>query len=225
VETLLLPGLDGTGTLLAPFARRLEPALAPRIVSFPSDVPLGYDELLERIDIPAGRFAIVAESFSGPLGIRLANRCRDRVRGLVLVATFVRSPSALAALSSALGPLLFRLRPPALALRWGLLGADAPADDVNAFRSALACVQPRVLARRLRAVADVDATEDLASCVTPLLYLAGASDRLVGARVRERLQRIRPDLETRVLDAPHLVLQRRPAEAAQLIGTFLAAQV
>jgi hypothetical protein len=29
------------------------------------------------------------------------------------------------------------------------------------------------------------------------------------------------DMETHVLDAPHLVLQRMPAEAAQLISKFL----
>jgi hypothetical protein len=54
--------------------------------------------------------------------------------------------------------------------------------------------------------------------------LRGASrrDRLVGAAARARVVAIRPDVEVALLDAPHLVLQRRPVEAAASIARFLA---
>jgi hypothetical protein len=80
VITLLLPGMDGTGLLFDAFARHLAPRLNPRIVIFPTDVSLTYDELLQRIDVPTKPFAIVAESFSGPLGIRLANKFADTMQ-------------------------------------------------------------------------------------------------------------------------------------------------
>src|ERR1700679_4387919 len=95
--TLLLPGMDGTGRLFAAFQPLLAPALGARVCAFPPDRPLGYEQLLAEVDVPSGPFAIVAESFSGPLGILLAARYAERVRALVLVATFARSPSAVAA--------------------------------------------------------------------------------------------------------------------------------
>jgi hypothetical protein len=40
-----------------------------------------------------------------------------------------------------------------------------------------------------------------------------------------KLRRLRPDMRTRLLDAPHMVLQRAPAEAASLINEFLLSNV
>ena len=222
METLLLPGMDGTGRLFAPLERHLVPDIRARAVAFSPDQPRSYDELLAEVSIPDGPLAIVAESFSGPLGIRLAARHRDRVRALVLVATFVRNPSTLAGWMQALfGRRLFKVRLPDLALRLGLLGMDAPDDELSAVRAVLLTVQPEVLAGRLREIVSVDVSHEFAECTAPLLYIAGGRDRLVGTRVMAQLQRLRPDMQSHVLDAPHLVLQRRPVEAAQLISEFL----
>src|SRR5204862_549791 len=87
----------GTGELFASFRKFLCADLQPQVVSYPRERPLGYEELLEEIPVPATPFAIVAESFSGPLGIRLAARHSDLARAVVLVASFVRSPAAAAA--------------------------------------------------------------------------------------------------------------------------------
>jgi pimeloyl-ACP methyl ester carboxylesterase len=221
VITLLLPGMDGTGLLFDAFARHMAPRLTPQIVAFPCDVSLTYDELLQRIDVPTTPFAIVAESFSGPLGIRLANRFADRVHGLVLVASFLRPPSRLAMWMSAVAPLLFRLPPPSFALRWALLGSDAAKEEVETVRSAIGRVRPDVLAGRLRAIATVDAANDFAASSVPTLYIAGTHDRLVGTGALEQFKTIRVDVETRALPAPHLVLQRQPVEAARVVTEFL----
>ena len=74
---------------------------------------------------------------------------------------------------------------------------------------------------RLRQIVSVDVSNEFAESTMPILYIAGGRDRLVGTRVMAQMKRLRPDMQTRVLDAPHLVLQRRPAEAAQLISEFL----
>src|SRR5713226_3154653 len=105
METLLLPGMDGTGKLFTSFERQLSPELHPRIISYPPDRVLGYQQLLGEIRVSPGPFAIVAESFSGPLAIELASRYANRLCALVLVASFVRNPSTLA------GWLSFLLRP------------------------------------------------------------------------------------------------------------------
>lgn len=225
METLLLPGMDGTGQLFATFTPRLAPDLHPRVVAYPLDRPCGYDELLGEIPVPEGPFAIVAESFSGPLGVRLASRYPTQVRALVLVASFVRRPSTVARWMGALGPGLFRARLPDVALRFGLLGMDASDDDVSRLRSALASVDGAVLSTRLRELGSVDVSGQFAASGVPISYVAGRGDRMVGAGVMTQLRSLRPDMETRVLEAPHLVLQRRPIEAGRLISEFIHRQL
>lgn len=221
METLLLPGLDGTGQLFAPLQQDLPAELGARVVAYPTHEPYAYDQLLERIAVPAGSFAIVAESFSGPLGLRLAERYADRMRALILVATFVRfSPVFLRWALPLVGQIL-RFRPPDFALRAALLGDDATATDVAALRKALSSVDPTVLAFRLREIARVDVNAELAATKIPILYMAGTKDRLIGLAAFEQIRRLRPDARLCELDAPHLVLQRRPSEAARAIAEFV----
>ncbi len=98
---------------------------------------------------------------------------------------------------------------------------DAPDADVRELRRAMESVDATVLAHRLREVATVDVSREFASSSVPTLYLGGKRDRLVGARVIEHLRGLRPDMQSCVLDAPHLVLQREPVEAARVISRFL----
>ena len=72
---VLLPGLDGSGKLFRGFINSIGAALEPRIVSYPPDQPLGYEELESLIEaaLPSQRpFFLLGESFSGPLAARSA---------------------------------------------------------------------------------------------------------------------------------------------------------
>ena len=72
---------------------------------------LGYDELLAEPHVPDGPFCIIAESFSGPLAVLLTRKYAMQVRGMVLAASFVRSPSPLfVRFAAAAGAPLFHLR-------------------------------------------------------------------------------------------------------------------
>ncbi len=224
MRTLLLPGMDGTGELFASCVRFLAADLQPQIVAYSRERPLGYEELLQEVPIPAAPFAILAESFSGPLGIRIAARHPDRVRAVVLVSTFVRCPAPfLARLATLLAPLMLRRPPPASVLRWALMGNDAIPSEIAEVQAVLRSVPAKTLARRLRAIVEIDVSKEFAAIEAPVLYVAGTRDRLVGPTVAEQLRGLRSDLEVCHLDAPHLVLQRRPAEAAAAISRYLLA--
>jgi len=106
---VLLPGLDGTGKLLTTFVQALAQVLcAPwetQVIAYPKDEPLGYDELERRVRgaLPDDRpFVLLAESFSGPIAIRIAASPARAMRGVILCGTFARNPYPLLGGSSGL---------------------------------------------------------------------------------------------------------------------------
>lgn len=218
-----MPGLDGTGRLFAPLLAEFGTSMPVTAVTYPVDQVLRYSDLVPIVEqmLPEGDFALVAESFSGPLAVEVAVRNAKRLRGLVLVASFLRSPiRSSSLLRLLLGP-LFALRPPTFVIRRLLSGNDAPKALLDEFKSAVRQVGADVLRARVREVLDVDVTTLAEQLTVPVLYLAGSQDRLVGRESLELVRQHCPQLETAVLDAPHLVLQRRPKEAAAAIRRFL----
>jgi len=70
-----MPGLDGTGALFENFATAAPDAMAPVVASYPPDEAMSYEQLapIATAMLPTGgRCILVAESFSGPLALRVA---------------------------------------------------------------------------------------------------------------------------------------------------------
>lgn len=222
---LLLPGFDGTGLLFESFRAALPAGMTGNVVRYPADRALDCDgcAALARAQCPTGgSWIAVGESFSGPVALRLAAEQPPGLRGVVLVASFVTRPvgRTAALLARLAAPVAFRLRPPRAALRWCLTGGD---DAVaRRVRDAVATVRPRVLRARLRAVLSVDARGPLAACPVPLLYLRGTRDRLVPRRCGTEVAVLAAKVRVVDLEAPHLVLQCAPAEAADAIRAWAA---
>jgi pimeloyl-ACP methyl ester carboxylesterase len=220
---ILLPGMHGTADLFGPFLDVVPDDVRTRAVEYPTDVPLGYDNLVavvERQTRDETDMVVVAESFSGPVGIRLAARHPGRVRGLVLSGTFVVPPWP-SALRWAMRPFVFRLPAPAWAVRFVVAGCDVSDAYVDVVREAIQRTSPRVLARRARDALTADSTTALREVRCPVLVLQGRQDHTVPPRNAERLRRARPDARVTRLDGPHLLLQSRPAECWRLIHEFL----
>ncbi|MEY2667399.1 MAG: hypothetical protein RJA59_37, partial [Pseudomonadota bacterium] len=200
-------------------------ALDFRRVPYPSDRFLDYTELetLVRPRLPRGEpFAILGESFGGPLALRIAAKRPEGLVGVVLAATFHRRPAnALIARAAPLGPAFFRLPLPPHVVRLLLAGGDATDDLVEEVREAVRHVPARVMAARARAALAVDASEPLRKCPVPLLFLGGKRDRLLRSTLPTEIRALQPRAEVRMLDTPHLVLQRKPAEAMAIVEEFL----
>jgi pimeloyl-[acyl-carrier protein] methyl ester esterase len=223
--TLLLPGLDGTGRLFSRFLAAADGVLELRALSYPRDRFLSYtalEELAER-ELPANRpFALLGESFSGPLALRVAAKAPKGLLGVVLAASFHRNPAApLFHGLSVLAPAFFRLPLPRHVVRLILAGSDAPEDLVAEVRASVAAVVPGVMAARAREALRADATDALRACPAPVLFLGGKNDRLLRSALPIEIRALRPDAEIRMLDAPHLVLQRYPDQAMEIVTGFL----
>ena len=227
MRLLLLPGLDGTGQLFRWLIERLPPSLQSTVVSYPSDLS-SYSDLLPlvRSALPLGEpYVIVAESYSGPLAVSVASEKPRGLTGLVLVASFARSPwprwiSAFGRLVSA--PLL-RLLPASLVAR-ALLGS-ASTSFAREVRDAISGNSPAVLAGRLRGVLTVDVTGKLSQIEVPLLYLVARKDAFVTGSAARLIQRYARRIRVVTVEAPHLLLQVAPAEAAREISEFAARAV
>lgn len=213
--------MDGTAELFGPFVRALPPDLPATVVSYPRE-PLGYAALRPVVEaaIPAeGPYAVVAESFSGPLGILHAAARPPRLKALVLSATFASNPLpvAIPGLGALASSAIFRIRPNEAFVRNFLAGTDVTPEVLALSMDVAARLDPEVMAFRLREVLAVDVESALASIEVPVLYLRAAKDRLVSKRAMERIRAGVPRFEEVVIDAHHLLLQTRPAECVREI--------
>jgi pimeloyl-ACP methyl ester carboxylesterase len=218
MATILLPGLDGTGDLFERFVAAAPASVSLRVQPLPGDRPRGYRELADELCdlLPRERVALIAESFSGPLAILLADRC-PQVSALVLCATFVRAPlpKHLARLAILFG----RRPPPTWALRLLMTGGDHGLAD--AVRAAVTQVERTVLQARARAALTVDVSPELQRLRQPILCLRAARDRLVPTRCLAEIIAAKPSAEVATVDGSHLILQTQPRESWSRIAPFL----
>jgi pimeloyl-ACP methyl ester carboxylesterase len=221
---VLLPGLDGTGKLFSEIVKALEGRVATRIIDYPKDVPLGYDELevLVRTALPDDRpFVLLGESFSGPLAIRIAAHPAPELCGLILCVTFARNPYPWAAWAKPLAAYLPLksfprwLRAP---LMWG---SHDPNRAPSQTQRAMAGVSVGVVRRRIAALLAVDETHALRKVIQPVLVLRAMRDRVVPKSATERIMREAPHAQRVDIDGPHLLLQTRPAKCATAIESFM----
>lgn len=223
--TLLLPGLDGTGWLFERFVAAATGVLDLKVVAYPRDRFLGYPALEDLVvrKLPRDRpFAILGESFGGPLALRVAARRPPGLVAVVLASSFHRAPAPrwLRALRP-FAPAFFNLPLPAHAVRLLLGGPDAPPELVAEVQASVAAVKGRVMAHRAREALRVDAGPALSKVEVPLLFLAGAEDRLLRRNIPNEVAALGRDVDVRLLPTPHLLLQRRPHDAMRIVEEFL----
>ena len=218
MKLVLLPGLDGTGQLFEPFLRALPSHLLSIIISYPTDQPLSYSELVRfvRQQVPSNEdYVLLAESFSGPVAIEIAAIRAKNLKALILSSTFVSNPAFVPQIMSFLiRGSAFMFGPPQFVVSRYLLGEKPPIDLVEAFRHAKRSVRPDVLAFRMRSVMSVDVRGAFAACRLPILYLLATQDRLVKTRNLAQMQKIQPEMTIAEIEGPHFLLQREPAKCA-----------
>lgn len=225
VRWILLPGMDGIGRFRS-FREAAGGEVNCRALSYPPDVPLGYDALVERAREALARetdYILIAESFSGPIAVRLAAERPPGLRALVLAASFCASPlhGLPRAVLRRLGGSLFRVSPPLFLAKHLLLGPHAPQGVVDDLYASIDQVSAETFALRLQEILNVDACSGLADVDVPVLYLQATRDRLVGESAVQAVRAMCPRMELERIATPHMLLQTHPAEAIRAIRDFL----
>jgi pimeloyl-[acyl-carrier protein] methyl ester esterase len=229
---VFLPGLDGTGLLLEPVLKHVPSQFSSTLVRYPTDLKGTYDHyfrLAAEVVARAGEenVLLLAESFSGPVAIRLASAFPSNVKAVILAASFVSHP-----VPRWWGALLrFSHLIPGHAkgfswlIRCFLTGFDSPETLVKTVQRIAATVPASVLLHRLGLVLNVNEKASFGSLRMPVLALVARRDRLIPKRYLRQLQATRPDLDFQIFDTSHLLLEREPNEALTCIADFLAAKL
>jgi pimeloyl-ACP methyl ester carboxylesterase len=219
VRWVLLPGLDGTGELFRWFLPYVIDERAV-VVTYPSRPPWSLEDYVDHAFAalaPEQPCVVIAESFSGPIALRLAQRAASIV-GLVLVASFVTCPNPLLkALPASLWAALHSFAMSETLLRLLCLGRNATIEQLGLLKKVARAIPLDVLGARLGLLRRLDETDSLASVRVPVLSVVAAQDRLVTAEVAACGQ---PAMQTAVIDGPHFLLQARPAECWRTIDAW-----
>ncbi|MGB0992205.1 MAG: alpha/beta fold hydrolase [Akkermansiaceae bacterium] len=223
----LLPGLHGSGELFGPLKRHIPAGVAVETVDLPSHGKQDYDTLLEHLidslDLSQTTPRIlIAESFSGPLALRLTEYLASQhcIAGLVIAASYAEPPVNPALTLFPLRP-LFLVKPPRKALQHFLIGDDSTEVDISALRNAIQSAPAKTLSRRIHAVLemDQDSIPDLPKI--PMLLLQAMSDNIVPWSVQQKLELRYPHADVHWIESPHLILQQRAEEACESIQQWL----
>ncbi|PXX46821.1 pimeloyl-ACP methyl ester carboxylesterase [Undibacterium pigrum] len=222
---VLLPGMDGTGTLYAPLHAALNGECKLLMLTYPVDQALSYAELeaLVQTQLPQDEdYILLGESFSGPIAISIAATQPVRLKALILCATFASNPRPLLAASRYALPYLPTRLAPLSVFSHLLLGRFSSKELRRQLAYALAQVKPSSLKARLRAVLCCDVKEKLKLLKVPVIYLQASRDKLVPASAHADISRQLHDMETYRYDAPHFLLQTKADEVAKDILKFIS---
>jgi len=224
ITLVLLPGMDGTGDLFAPFISALGSDFTVITVRYPTVGSQDYTALrdIAQSALPSGRpFVLLGESFSGPVAVSLAASEPAGLVGLIMCCSFVRNPRPLFnGLHSLVQLLPVKWIPVTLMSRVSF-GRFATKQLCSALIQALARVSPSALRTRMRAVLKVDVSSELKRIRVPALYLRASEDRIVPPSAAELFSRSVPRSRIVDLEAPHFLLQAIPSKAASVVREFL----
>ncbi|MBU6954051.1 lysophospholipase [Hahella sp. HN01] len=184
-KLVMLPGMDGTGDLFAPFLECI-PQIETQIIPLPQTGAQDYDSLAAyvREQLPDGDFYLLAESFSGPIGALLAADGVPGLQGVIFVATFLSIPSPWAVCVGRRLPLQGVMRLPfsSWTQRRLLLGPDVGDDFLQHFTAAVRSIPTATLKARLETLQHLHWRHEPVS--SPSIYLQATDDYLVSPAKR-----------------------------------------
>ena len=223
-KLILLPGLDGTGMLFEPFRSAFLDQSMLQVISYPVNQELNYDELAQivRKQLPKSeKFILLAESFSGPVAARFQDH--PQLIATIFCASFVKSPRPFISQLIKYLPIspLVQIPCPAFVLRLLCLGWRCPKSIIDLFYKTLRAVDPKVLAYRLRMLANVDELSCIASSSKPICCLVPTRDRLVPMRCAGEIERVGGNVTFKLVKGRHFLLQSSPIEAIASLKKFL----
>ena len=218
-----LPGLHGNTELFTAIQNMIPSEVDAEFIELPSEGKQDYVTLSSWLNdyLSASQpRLIIAESFSGPLALRLAAREPTKICGVVLAASFCDAPVNPGIALLPLRP-LFMVKPTHKALRHFLIGDNADEQDVVELRKVVQKTRSSTLANRVRVILELQEQDNPTLTKTPILLLQAQNDNLIPWDAQQRLEACYPRATVHWLESPHLILQQHPQQCLDAIQEFL----
>jgi pimeloyl-ACP methyl ester carboxylesterase len=223
-KLVVLPGMDGTGLLLNPFVGCLGGRVDASLFDYPTHAVLSYEDIIQRVEavLPTGEeFAILAESFAGPVALSLAQKSIPNLRALILVVSFAATPRHFLLRLTRFLPMtrLLRLPVPRRFSSNMMLGPKAPDETMDRLLEVFYMISPEVLASRLDQMRTFSLPRQVVDL--PAMYIQATNDLLLPDNALNDVRALLPQLEVHRLEGPHLILDTQPKTCARLVAGFL----
>ena len=226
MKIVLLPGLHGTEELLKSFINSTPDEHETELISYPVNQALGYTQLASHVYKRLENYRnyiIIAESFSGPIGVLVASSNPSGLQGLVLCSSFV-TPILPRFCRFLPWVTWFRIPAPSFFIRRFCIGNNQEDSLLKKIRALTLAANPKVLASRVQAILSVDVRDALQKIQVPILDLRGKQDHLIPKKSADALLQSAPGTVQKTIDAPHFLIQVMPQEAWQVITKFVKDQ-
>ena len=218
MNIILLPGLDGTGELF----EELIPCLGDNrvhIIALPQEGDQTYKSLTSYVtkQLPREDFILVAESFSGPIGVLLSQSGLQNMKGIIFVATFLTPPKKFLIAITKLLPIKQLLQVPfsSLLVRYLMLGHSASDKTAKRFFQVISKIPNSVIKKRLSTVQKF--TLDGCQINLPATYIRAKNDKLVPKNKCLEFDHYFTNLTIKTITGPHFILQACPVCCAEII--------
>ena len=222
---VLIPGMDGTGKLFKPLIEVCAGKFELQVTTYPQSSDASFVDIVEHIrqQIPSGRdVVLVAESFGGPIAIRLLS-LGLKVEGCVFCATFSSAPRVTLLGLSKYVPLakLRALHVPKSIVRHLLLGSSADSAAVALVQKTIHSLQPTTIKHRLQLLSELDLQAELDSLPDiPYLFLQPSKDWLVPKHCADVFVERIKSISVKPITGGHFLLQANPRDCWHQIEVF-----
>lgn len=219
MKLVLLPGLDGTGDLFSSLLQELS-GFQCEIIQLPTSGAQDYQTLTDFVlgELPDDDFVLVAESFSGPIGMNISKVGLTNLKGVIFVATFLSPPnSKLIALAKIL-PLKFLSVLPAAKAAYKMLFLGSKASDTltQLFQSTIQNLPASLINARLTSIQSLSFNREFLTL--PAAYIQAVSDKLVPVDKANDFCDCFESITIKAIEGPHFILQAKPTECAKAIA-------
>jgi len=222
LKLVLLPGMDGTGNLFSPLLRELS-EFNCEVITLPISGPQDYLTITEFVKgkLPREDFILVAESFSGPIGVALAREGAENMKGIIFVATFLSPPHKILLGFARRLPikLLSSLPLASIFHKMLFLGFSASQELVVLFQYTVLSLPSSLIKARLSSMQSLVTTSD--DIDLPVGYIQATSDRLVCSNKINDFRDTFKKIIIKPINGPHFILQANPVECAAEISELV----
>ena len=218
MKIVLLPGLDGTGILFQPFIEALPDDVEILVISYPSNLKLNYDELVNYVmsQLPEDNFILVGESFSGPIAYQVALRIPENIKSVVFVATFLNNPRPFLLKLARFIPTRLMFTMPYFIIKSFLLGWNINRRMIGLFKQSIQKVSPDVLSFRLQEIARLRENNNASKIRSS--YIQATNDKLVPKYCVNDFKKSFNNINVFEVKGPHFILQANPKACANIVA-------